>query len=425
MNLKEITIGIVTKNRSKLLSKCLDSILSQDVKPKSIIIIDNNSTDGTKKVYKKYLRLLPIKYFLEKKEGVGFCRNKVLNIAKTKYLVFIDDDVILEKNWSKSIAQSRLLNKNTIALVGKNISISRIEVIAEYCQFLNDCVVESSKYGFSNLTILDTKNLILNLDLCKKNNLYFLNKKKYGEDIHFANNILAKRFLIKYDPNIVVKHMERNNFISFIVQRLNRYEQFGEIFQNRYISTFFKNPNYEKTANLLFESYLNKTNNPFFLRLIRKIDNFIIKVQLLFFFKKKYSYEFLFFLVNFLYFIPYKLINFFDKKKCTLIFFRNKANFLDLNLILKIRYLFPNEIKVLGFLSINDLTENIFLYFLMKSNYIFKKNCIESEELKKKLNFNNYLYLEFDKFYFYDRRSFDIFTTLFSKYKKKSILLKN
>ena len=46
------TAVIVTFNRKKSLKKSINSILNQSIKPNNIVLIDNNSTDGTYE-YKK------------------------------------------------------------------------------------------------------------------------------------------------------------------------------------------------------------------------------------------------------------------------------------------------------------------------------------------------------------------------------------
>jgi len=59
---KEIVAAVVvTFNRKNLLEECLDAIIEQTFKPDAIIIIDNNSTDGTAELLleKSYINNLP------------------------------------------------------------------------------------------------------------------------------------------------------------------------------------------------------------------------------------------------------------------------------------------------------------------------------------------------------------------------------
>jgi glycosyltransferase involved in cell wall biosynthesis len=45
----KILAAIVTYNRSKLLERCIDHILGQTRKPDGLIVINNSSTDDTRR----------------------------------------------------------------------------------------------------------------------------------------------------------------------------------------------------------------------------------------------------------------------------------------------------------------------------------------------------------------------------------------
>jgi len=50
----KITIITVTKNSEKFLTKCIDSVSSQNYHNYEHIIVDGNSTDKTKNIIKSY-----------------------------------------------------------------------------------------------------------------------------------------------------------------------------------------------------------------------------------------------------------------------------------------------------------------------------------------------------------------------------------
>ena len=87
---------IPTKNEEKYIKNCLDSIKKQTIKNYEIIIIDSNSTDNTLKIAKKYGKI-----FIERKKGPSAARNKGAKNAKGDILIFMDADVILNKNFLK------------------------------------------------------------------------------------------------------------------------------------------------------------------------------------------------------------------------------------------------------------------------------------------------------------------------------------
>ena len=88
-----LSIIIPTLNEEKNIQNLLDSIKKQDFEDYEIIVSDNNSQDKTRLVAKKYgCRIV--------KGGLpARARNNGALAARGKYLLFLDADVILEKNF--------------------------------------------------------------------------------------------------------------------------------------------------------------------------------------------------------------------------------------------------------------------------------------------------------------------------------------
>ena len=102
-----ISIIIPMYNTEKYISECLDSILAQTFTNYEVIIVDDGSKDRSCEIVESYLlkfkkvgveRLKLIRS--EKNSGgcVGIPRNKGINIARGKYLYFVDSDDALLKN---------------------------------------------------------------------------------------------------------------------------------------------------------------------------------------------------------------------------------------------------------------------------------------------------------------------------------------
>lgn len=89
-----VTIIITTYNRSNLLSRAIESAINQTYENLEIIIVDDNSTDDTQRVIKKYidkdLRIVNIKNI--KQSGANFSRNEGILKAKGSFIAGLDDD---------------------------------------------------------------------------------------------------------------------------------------------------------------------------------------------------------------------------------------------------------------------------------------------------------------------------------------------
>ena len=91
-----VSVVIPTRNRYKYLTKCINSIEKQTYKPIEIIIIDDCSTDETKKIQE----INEITYVRNKKcLGAIKSYTKGRKIAKGSFIAHTDDDCVVEKNW--------------------------------------------------------------------------------------------------------------------------------------------------------------------------------------------------------------------------------------------------------------------------------------------------------------------------------------
>lgn len=85
-----VSVIIPTKNSAQFLEKCLISIKKQTYKNIEIIVVDNNSTDNTKKIARKYAD----KVFNRGPERSAQ-RNFGAKNSRGEYLLFIDSDMEL------------------------------------------------------------------------------------------------------------------------------------------------------------------------------------------------------------------------------------------------------------------------------------------------------------------------------------------
>ncbi|NCC99025.1 MAG: glycosyltransferase [Bacteroidia bacterium] len=96
-----LSIIVPVYNVSKYLSKCLDSLLLQniDLSKYEIIIVDDGSTDDSGLIADKYASQYSNIVVIHKTNGgLSDARNKGIDIAKGQYIQFVDSDDYLEPN---------------------------------------------------------------------------------------------------------------------------------------------------------------------------------------------------------------------------------------------------------------------------------------------------------------------------------------
>lgn len=91
-----ISFIIPAYNEEKYIERTLKSIKNQETKiPYEVIVCDNNSTDKTVKVAKKYAD----KVVFEKKQGIVFARNTGFKHSKGEFLVHTDCDTVFPNDF--------------------------------------------------------------------------------------------------------------------------------------------------------------------------------------------------------------------------------------------------------------------------------------------------------------------------------------
>ncbi len=89
-----VSVIIPSYNNADYIEYSVKSVLEQDYTDYDIIVIDDGSTDHTKKVLEPYMDR--IQYVFQENQGVSAARNKGLSLANGRYIVFLDsDDVML------------------------------------------------------------------------------------------------------------------------------------------------------------------------------------------------------------------------------------------------------------------------------------------------------------------------------------------
>jgi glycosyltransferase involved in cell wall biosynthesis len=100
----DVTVAICTWNRRPLLAQTLASLEQMRVADDTqweLLIVDNGSTDGTAGLAREWIEraTLPLRYVLEPALGLSHARNRAVREARAEWLLFTDDDVIVDPCW--------------------------------------------------------------------------------------------------------------------------------------------------------------------------------------------------------------------------------------------------------------------------------------------------------------------------------------
>lgn len=143
------TVVIPTYNRAKFIRKAINSVLKQTSKDWKMLIIDDASTDNTRKKVEKYLYHPNITYYrMEKNSGIGKVMNQALSMVDTPYLLQLDSDDWLPKRTLAIIKKYIRKSKKSTALFYGNVKIWRVRRGKYYNPFLVKHKHFRNKYQF-------------------------------------------------------------------------------------------------------------------------------------------------------------------------------------------------------------------------------------------------------------------------------------
>jgi len=98
----KVTIGVCVKNAEATIKEAIDSVLNQDFPHElmELIVVDGYSGDKTLSIIKENLKNTDIrsKIFCENK-GLGYARQIVVDNAEGKYIVWVDGDMVLPRDY--------------------------------------------------------------------------------------------------------------------------------------------------------------------------------------------------------------------------------------------------------------------------------------------------------------------------------------
>lgn len=119
--MKEQMISVIVPayNSEMFIGKCIDSVLEQTYSNWELIAVDDGSRDNTFGILKKYAEVdSRIRVIHQENQGPGIARNTGIAEAKGNYVVFIDSDDYIEKDYFQLLAKH---NEDVVFINVRNV----------------------------------------------------------------------------------------------------------------------------------------------------------------------------------------------------------------------------------------------------------------------------------------------------------------
>lgn len=124
-----VSAVIVNYNGKKVIGEAIKALKNQDYKKIEILVVDNNSSDGSQEYIKKKFRGIRL---VQNKENLGYCGiNKALKHCKGKYIFFTNNDISMGKDCIRKLVE--------ICEKDKNAGIASSKVVNYFDRKLKSC----------------------------------------------------------------------------------------------------------------------------------------------------------------------------------------------------------------------------------------------------------------------------------------------
>ena len=107
-----VSVYITNHNYEKYLERSILSVLNQTYQNYEIIIIDDGSTDNSRKKIEKFSNNKKIKIIYQKNKGLVISNNIAIKTAQGKYITRLDADDWLHPNFLQIMVETAEKNKN-------------------------------------------------------------------------------------------------------------------------------------------------------------------------------------------------------------------------------------------------------------------------------------------------------------------------
>lgn len=289
-----VSVIVPIYNAEKYIERCIDSILKQTLTNIELILINDGSTDYSLKICKRY-REQDSRIVLVDKEnnGVSSARNKGLEIAKGKYIAFVDADDYINKNMYNEMLTRIKGDKSDLCICNSIIEDKKILKVSNK---IEEAVLENRKDIMERIVfplIGPTKvmgndallsfrgpvNYMYKKAIIKDNNITFKEDFIIGEDFLFNLEYLSKINKVSISSKYFY-HYCINRQSAMQVYRENWWEIHRKLIREiDYKKDFFSLYENERVRfeNMIFNYFIGAINNES--RSNKKVKDIVNKIE--------------------------------------------------------------------------------------------------------------------------------------------------
>ena len=214
-----ISAIVCTHNREDYLSAAIDSLFEQDFYNYEVIVVDNASSDRTRKIVEERLSNPLLNYVYEDVIGLCVARNAGAKEARAPILAYLDDDAVASPQWLKTLYNAYQRNER-LAIAGGKVTLLWPECIPSPPWLSSELAAKLGAYDLGDSLVYITSSSLtprgLNYSIRKSFmeevggfNVKLSRVGKHllsHEELHMTELALQKGWQVAYLPEAVVAH---------------------------------------------------------------------------------------------------------------------------------------------------------------------------------------------------------------------------
>lgn len=191
-----LSVIIPVYNAARYISECLNSIIGSSCDDIEVLVIDDGSTDNSKDIAEEYVRKdKRIQYIYQNNGGVSAARNKGLDNAKGRYVMFLDADDFVDTKVFDDMILTLSKDMDDFTAYSKTILYPNGRTKDIYFDFKNDyCSDKGFIYElmYASSSFNECWGKIFKKEIIDKYSLRFPQGIKIGEDLLFVYSYFDK-----------------------------------------------------------------------------------------------------------------------------------------------------------------------------------------------------------------------------------------
>jgi GT2 family glycosyltransferase len=118
-----VSVTIVTFNSGRYIKRCMESVLAQKGPEFEIVVVDNNSTDGTRDILESYEDRCLIVHN-ERNIGFAAAQNQAIQLSRGNWILTLNPDVLLMPYFIQAMLEAGKLDPRIGSVCGKLLAMS-------------------------------------------------------------------------------------------------------------------------------------------------------------------------------------------------------------------------------------------------------------------------------------------------------------